>query len=125
MTKALNRLLFLITFISILFVTLPACGSGGSLQILTQQLTTRQFTGQTNTSQSMAAVSGTAKNVSNHAVSGCEIKVTFVDEKGNVVGIASTTRDSLGAGEVWYFGVQLTNPDAWKARSYEIAATSQ
>ena len=71
----------------------------------------------------MAAVTGTAKNIDNHAINGCEIRVTFLDEQKCVIGVASTTRESLSVGEAWYFTVQLTNPDAWKARSYEITAT--
>ena len=102
---------------------LLSCGPAGSLQILNQQLTTSQFTG--NTSQSVAAVTGTAKNIENHTLSECEIKVTFLDEGNQVVGVASTTRESLGAGEVWYFTVQLTNADAWKSRSYEITASAR
>ncbi len=120
-----NRSLFLLVFISIFLITLIACGSSGSLQIVSQQLTTRQFTGQTNSAQSMAAVTGTAKNIDNRTINGCEIDVTFFDEQRNMIGAASTTRASLGVGEVWYFTVQLTNPDAWKARSYEITATSR
>jgi hypothetical protein len=104
---------------------LTACGSSTGLQIESQQLTTRQFTGQTNTAQSMAAVTGTVKNIEDHTISGCQIKVTFLDEQKGVIGVASTTRESLNAGEVWYFTIQLTNPDAWKARSYEIIATSR
>jgi hypothetical protein len=115
----------LFAFISILVPTMVACGSIGSLQILSQDLTTRQFTGQTNTSQSLAAVTGTAKNVESRSINGCEIKVTFYDERRQVIGVASTTRESLGAGEVWNFTVQLTNPDAWKARTYEIIATNR
>ncbi len=116
--------LFLFTFISILLLTSTACSSTNSLQILNQDLTTRQFQGQTNTSQSMAAVTGTAKNMESHSITGCEITVTFFDERGQFIGVASTTRDSLGVGEVWNFTVQLTNPDAWKARSYKMVATS-
>jgi len=125
MSSNFNRPLFLLAVISILFITLIACGSSGSLQILSQQLTTRQFTGQTNTAQSMATVTGTARNIDNRAINGCKIKVTFLDEQRNIVGVASTARESLDVGEVWYFTVQLTNPDAWKTRSYEITATNR
>ncbi|MGD0355870.1 MAG: FxLYD domain-containing protein [Dehalococcoidia bacterium] len=117
-----RQFFFLVLFL--VFISWTACGSQGSLQIIDQQLTTRQFTGQTNAAQSLAAVTGTAKNISNRIISGCEIKVTFIDERKDIIGVASTTRGSLGAGEVWYFTVQLTNPDAWKARGYEIIATS-
>jgi predicted small lipoprotein YifL len=120
--KFSRQFFFLVLFL--VFISCTACGSKGSLQIIDQQLTTRQFTGQTNAAQSLAAVTGTAKNISNSIISGCEIKVTFLDERKDIIGVASTTRESLGAGEVWYFTAQLTNPDAWKARSYEITSTS-
>ena len=98
-----------------------ACSSGNSLQIVTQQLTTRQFTG--DTAQSLAAVTGAVKNTQSRTVNDCEVTVVFLDEVGSGIGEASTTRSSLAPGEVWYFNAQLTNPDAWKARTYKITAS--
>jgi hypothetical protein len=43
----------------------------------------------------------------------------------DLIGASSAYRQFLEPGEVWNFTVQLTAPDAWKARSYEIGSTAR
>jgi hypothetical protein len=102
-----------------------ACISASNLQIVDSQLTAREFTGDLNLKRSMAVVSGTAKNNKDLSIKNCVISITFYDAQGNNIGVASATRESLSAGETWNFIVQLTSPDAWKARSYDIKASDQ
>jgi hypothetical protein len=102
-----------------------ACLSASNLQIVDSQLTAREFTGDLNLKRSMAVVSGTAKNTKDLSIKNCVIAITFYDAQRNNIGVASATRESLGAGEAWNFIVQLTSPDAWKARSYDINASNQ
>ena len=108
-----------------IFPLQAACISASNLQIVDSQLTAREFTGDLNLKSSMAVVSGTAKNTRDSAIINCAIAVTFYDAQRNNIGVASATRQSLGAGETWNFIVQLTSPDAWKARSYDINTSDQ
>ncbi len=73
----------------------------------------------------MAAVTGNAFNPGQSAVTNCLITVTFYDEARNNLGVATATKDSLGPGEVWNFSAQITGPDAWKARTYDIVPSSK
>ena len=108
-----------------IFPLQAACISASNLQIVDSQLTAREFTGDLNIKSSMAVVSGTAKNPKGFSIKNCVISVTFYDAQRNSIGVASATRQSLDAGETWNFIVQLTNSDAWKARSYDINASDQ
>lgn len=105
-------------------VTGISCHSSG-LQILSHQLTAREFTGDLNQTRAMAAVTGTARNMSGGRLTSCTITVTFYDANRNNIGTATGSKESLDQGETWNFSVQLTDPDAWKARSYAIEASSQ
>lgn len=102
-----------------------SCTSAASLQISNPELTAREFTGASNVKSSMAALTGIATNIKDTTARNCTITVTFYDEQSTNLGVASVSRESLGPGEVWNFTVQLTSPDAWKARSYEISTSNQ
>jgi hypothetical protein len=108
-----------------IFPLQAGCISASNLQVVDSHLTTREFTGDLNLKSSMAVVSGTAKNTRDAAINNCVILVTFYDAQRNNIGVASATRQSLNAGETWSFIVQLTGPDAWKARSYDINTSDQ
>jgi hypothetical protein len=73
----------------------------------------------------MAVVTGIAKNVDTLPVTECNIAVRYYDADKNLIGVASAYKRFLEPGEVWSFTVQLTTPDAWKARSYDISSTSR
>jgi hypothetical protein len=115
---------FVIVFAALLFISL-SCNSGSGFQVLKNELTVRQFPGNSQQTQSMAAVTGNAANPGETTVSNCVITVTFYDEAKNKLGVATATKESLGPGETWNFSVQITGPDAWKASSYDIVPSSK
>lgn len=104
---------------------LISCSSGPGFRLLKHELTVRQFPGNLPQTQSMAAVTGTATNPGNTTVAGCLITVTFYDYEKNKLGIATASKESLSPGEMWNFSVQITGPDAWKARSYSIVPSNK
>jgi hypothetical protein len=109
----------------LLAVITASCSKGGGLQIVSHNLTARQFTGDLNSTKSMAVVTGIAKNVDNVPVTECNITVRYFDADKNIIGVSSAYKQFLEPAEVWSFTVQLTAPDAWKARSYDISSSSQ
>ena len=122
--KPMRSLVFVFIAIGIV-VSLIACSSGSELQILTHTITVREFTGNLNITQSMATVTGTARNASDTVIRDCVVNVTYYDAQKNVVGVSSANKELLNHGEVWGFTVQLTGSDAWKVLSYDIAAHNQ
>jgi hypothetical protein len=112
-------LAFLLVLISI------GCNKAAGLQITGHNLTTRQFTGDLNSTKSMAVVTGIAENIDSVPLTECNITVRYFDADKNVIGVSSASKQFLEPGEVWTFTVQLTAPDAWKARSYDISGTSR
>lgn len=114
----------IILFIALLLLQV-SCSSGSGFRILKNELTVRQFPGNSPQTQSMAAVTGTASNPGENTVNGCVITVIFYDEGKNNLGTAKATKESLGPGETWNFNVQITGPDAWKARSYDITPSTR
>lgn len=119
------RRYILIFFLSLLIVNLIACSSGSGFRILKNELTVRQFPGNSPLTQSMAAVTGTATNPGESAIEECVITVIFYDDEKNKLGTGTATRPSLGPGEIWNFAVQITGPDAWKARTYDIIPSNK
>jgi hypothetical protein len=109
----------------LLIIISVSCNKSGGLQIISHNLTARQFTGDLNSTKSMAVVTGIAKNVDNVPVTECNIAVRYFDADKNVIGVSSAYKQFLEPGEVWSFTVQLTAPDAWKARSYDISSSSR
>ena len=117
------RRLFIIALAATLLIS---CSSQPGLRLLKHELTVRQFPpGNSPQTQSMAAVTGTAMNPGNTMLTGCVITVTFYDSEKNKLGMAKASRESLGPGEVWDFSIQITGPDAWKARGYTIAPSNK
>ena len=102
-----------------------ACSKGAGLEIISHQLSVRQFTGDLNSTKSVAIVSGVARNSSKALINDPVIGVTFYDAQKNINGTASTSRGFLEPAETWNFTVQLTSPDAWKVRSYEINGSNR
>ena len=102
-----------------------ACSAGRGLEVISHQLSVRQFTGDLNSTRSVAIVSGAAKNTCKAPVDNPVIEVTFYDGQKNIVGSASTSRGFLEPGEIWNFSVQLASPDAWKVRDYGISGSAK
>jgi hypothetical protein len=113
--------------IAIFLVVSPtiSCASASGMQVLNHQLTPREFTGDLNQTRAMAVVSGAVKNINAEPIRYCAVKITFYDAERNNIGVAVSTRESMGPGEIWNFTVQLTNSDAWKARSYTIDTSNR
>jgi hypothetical protein len=109
----------------LLVITSSGCKGATGLQLISHDLTARQFTGDLNSTKSMAVVTGVAKNVDDVPVTECNITVRYFDADKNLIGVSSAYKQYLEPGEVWSFTVQLTAPDAWKARSYDIGSTSR
>jgi hypothetical protein len=113
--------------LQVVLLMLPgmACSTGAGLEIISHQLTARQFTGDLNSTKSVAIVSGEARNTSQAAINNPMIEVTFYDAQKNVIGSASTSRGFLEPSETWSFSAQLTSPDAWKVRDYRITGSTK
>jgi hypothetical protein len=88
-------------------------------------MTVREFTGSLNKVESMATVTGTARNNGNSMIQDCVISVTFYDKEKNVVGVSNSSKQRMDPGEIWNFTVQLKGSDAWKVLSYEIEALNK
>ncbi len=116
---------WLICTVLLLVIVSGGCAGGGALQISNHELTVRQFTGDLNSTRSMAVVTGLAKNIGSVPLSDCNISVRYLDADRNLVGAASAYKQLLEPGETWNFTVQLTAPDAWKVRSYDISSASR
>lgn len=102
-----------------------SCSSSSGFRILKHELTVRQFPGNSSQTQSMAAVTGTATNPGEEIIRGCLIKVVFYDDEKNMLETGTATKEFLEPGDIWNFSVQITGPDAWKARTYDITPSSQ
>jgi len=126
MIKSLRRYRYWL-LLQFLLLMLPgmACGTSAGLDIISHQLTVRQFTGDLNSAKSVAIVSGVAMNSSWAPVSSPVIEITFYDAQKNIIGNASTSRGFLEPGETWNFSAQLTSPDAWKVRDYRITGSTK
>lgn len=113
--------------LQVVLLVLPcmACATSAGLDIISHQLSVRQFTGDLNSTKSVAIVSGAARNSSKVPIDNPVIEVTFYDEQKNIIGTASTYRGFLEPGEIWNFSAQLTSPDAWKARDYLITGSAK
>lgn len=118
------RRYFSAIFITLLFL-LISCSPGSGFRLLKNELTVRQFPGNSPQTQSMAAVTGTATNPGKSAVTGCMITVVFYDNEKTKLGVAAAKKEYLGPGEIWNFSVQITGPDAWKARTYDIIPSNK
>lgn len=102
-----------------------ACNTSAGPDIISHQLTARQFTDDSNNTKSVAIVSGVARNSSNAPINSPVIEVTFYDAQKNIIGSASTSREFLEPGETWNFSTQLISPDAWKVRDYRIIGSTK
>ncbi|MDD5397739.1 MAG: FxLYD domain-containing protein [Dehalococcoidia bacterium] len=122
LNKDYRRLIWVVILLAVIS---GGCSRSSGLQIVSHDLTVRQFTGDLNSIKSMAVVTGSAKNSSSAPLSDCNINVRYFDADKNLIGVSSAYKQFMEPGEVWSFTVQLTAPDAWKARSYEISGTSR
>jgi hypothetical protein len=120
----IKSLIYLLPVLCSLLVLQSGCVSS-NLQVVNSELTSREFIGDQNIKSSMAVVTGLARNTAETPIISCRIDVKFYDAQGNKIGTAAASRESMSAGETWNFVVQLTGPDSWKARSYDISSYSR
>jgi len=120
-----RKLSLIVLLVTVMLLIQAACMTASNLQITDPELTAREFTGDLNTRSSMAVLTGIARNTKDVPARNCILTVTFYDAQSNCIGVASASRESLAPGETWSFTVQLTGPDAWKARSYDLKASNQ
>ena len=116
---------WLLLLVVLLILPGIACATGAGLDIISHQLSVRQFTGDLNGTKSIAIVSGQARNISNVSIDNPVIEVTFFDGQKNIIGTASASRRFLEPGEIWNFSAQLTSPDAWKVRDSRITGSAK
>lgn len=116
---------WLLPVIFTLTVLGASCSPGTGLDIYNHQLTVRQFTGDLNSTRSVAIVSGEARNNGQSAISNPVIEVTFYGAQKDIIGTAQAYTSFLEPGGIWSFSAQLTSPDAWKVRDYSITGSAK
>ena len=120
--------LIALSFLIILAAVLCACEQkpvvedNPQLQILEQNLSFHNFG---DVLKSMVSVNGKAKNISNTTINAAYITVRYYDKDNNLLHTASASKNGLTAGEIWYFNVQYTSPDAWKTVRYDVSTNTK
>ena len=89
--------------------------------ILTDQMSVHEYTG--DVVQSIAVISGTARNDSSQTVDSPSIQADYYDKNGKLLGSASATTATLAPGATWNFTIQFQNADAWKAVTYNLTVS--
>ena len=72
--------------------------------------------------QSVATVSGVARNMGNWPVGSCTISVIYYNYEGVVLGTFSEKWQLLQPGEIWDFKIEMKGADAWKVARYTITS---
>ena len=96
--------------------------AGTEIQIIDHNLSIHEFGG--DVLQSIAAVDGKAKNITNLTLSSVSVKINFYDKNGNLLNTASTIEQNWEAGEIRHFNIKFTSPDAWKTMRYDISTST-
>lgn len=109
-----------------LVIALVLCGSfacqqnttpASKIEILNHSMTVQKFGV---SPDSVAVVTGTAKNTSGYIIEKGMIEATYFDENGNRIGTSTSSIDNLGPGILWNFTTQFTSPDAWKIVDHKL-----
>jgi len=99
------------------------------LEILSHRQSTRAELGVEGEGSEWIIIVGTAKNVSSDTLSQAEVKVSFLDEKGELVlaiGSLTTVKSfniktrNLAVGEIWEFVIKSAQIPARSVHHYEI-----
>lgn len=106
-------ILSLAGFVSCRQDTAPA----SKIEILNHNMTVQKF-GQN--PDSVAVITGTAKNVSGNTIQKAMIEAVYFDENGKVIGTSTSSIDNLGQGTIWNFTTQFSSPDAWKIVDHKL-----
>ncbi len=108
-------------------IILSACaekkvGTQPQLTLIEHNLISRNFG---DVLKSIVAVDGRAQNTGDVPLNTASITVNFYDKDGNRLHTASAVKNNLEAGEIWYFNIQFTSPDAWKTVRYDISVDTK
>lgn len=75
--------------------------------------------------QSENTVAGTAEFSRDESLRCAAVQACFFDADGTLVGVASTQRDHLDAGEIWAFEVSYTGQDGDRIEAAEVDSDYQ
>jgi hypothetical protein len=120
---SLRGRLFLAALLCAFLVGAAACITGNELQVTEHNISIDEFTG--DMTQSLAVVSGGARNTGNWNIRDSKVSVSFYDYKGNVLGVISDGKPLLGPGETWNFRVELKGKSAWNVARYTITTSNK
>jgi hypothetical protein len=87
------------------------------IEILDHSMTVQKF-GQD--PDSVAVITGTAKNTSGSIIQKAMIEATYYDKNGGVIGTSTSSIDNLGPDILWNFSTQFSSPDAWKIIDHKL-----
>jgi hypothetical protein len=121
MFKKVAAAVLMVTILLSVLITGAACRQDtaptAKIEILNHSMTVQKF-GQD--PDSVAVITGTAKNVSGNIIQKAMIEATYYDKNGQVIGTSTSSIDNLGAGYTWNFTTQFTSPDAWKIVDHKL-----
>jgi hypothetical protein len=109
--------------LGMIVIAAGACISGTELQVAEHHIVVQEYTG--DTTQSIASVSGIARNTGRWNIKDNKVSVSFYDYKGNVLGVISDSKPLLAPGETWNFKVELRGKEAWNVARYNITASNK
>jgi hypothetical protein len=87
------------------------------IEILNHSMTVQKFGV---SPDSVAVITGTAKNTSGYIIQKAMIEAIYFDENGKVIGTSTSSIDNLGPDILWNFNTQFTSPDAWKIVDHKL-----
>ncbi len=92
------------------------------ITILSHQMSVHEFAG--DVVQSIAVISGTARNDSDQALETPSIGAVYYDKHGNMLGSASATIATLAPGATWNFSIEFKGTESWKAVTYDLSIST-
>lgn len=121
MFKKAAPILFLFLIVVLVLGGSVACQQSTTpslkIEILNQSMTVQKFGV---SPDSVAVVTGTAKNTSGYIIQKAMIEATYFDKNGNKIGTSTSSIDNLGPGILWNFSTQFSSPDAWKIVDHKL-----
>jgi hypothetical protein len=90
--------------------------------VLSDQMSVHEFAG--DVVQSIAVISGTARNDSSQTIESAYIQANYYDKQGNMLGSASAIIANLAPGAIWNFTIEFKGADSWKAATYDLSIST-
>jgi hypothetical protein len=113
----LKCLAFVVVLVPVALIT--ACTPGAGFQVIEHNIVISEYAA--DEAQSVAAVSGVARNTGAWPLEGCGVTVIFYDYEGNKLDVSSSSCQKLGPGENWDFKVELKGRPAWRVARYSVS----